>query len=256
LFNYNWNPVPQQGVRATKHSPAVHRPQHAPFHLKVLAFRPTFRERPRQTHRSAASALAAQARACNDAAGAATLGEKSTLPAFVDGMSGIYSDLAGHLRGYEGHAQIATLSFLLEKCRCPPDAEVHVLRMLEQCCKDQKHTILYAKLSHEYSGNAALSELFDKKWSMDRDTENRKEQANLETQLTEKRNQALKEEVAPNVHDFFSFRHLAHPIFIQERLCLVRLTQFHHTKGDIESALRTCGEWFSKCQVLVVCIFD
>jgi len=99
--------------------------------------------------------------------------------------------------------------------------------MLEQCCKDQKHTILYAKLSHEYSGNAALSELFDKKWSMDRDTENRKEQANLETQLTEKRNQALREE---------------------ERLCLVRLTQFHHTKGDIESALRTCGEWFSKCQ--------
>jgi len=118
-------------------------------------------------------------------------------------MSGIYSDLAGHLRGYEGHAQIATLSFLLEKCRCPPDAEVHVLRMLEQCCKDQKHTILYAKLSHEYSGNAALSELFDKKWSMDRDTENRKEQANLETQLTEKRNQALREEVAPNAHDFF-----------------------------------------------------
>ena len=113
-------------------------------------------------------------------------------------MSGIYSDLAGHLRGYEGHAQIATLTFLLDRSRCPPDAEVLVLRLLEKCCKEQKHTILYAKLMHEYSGNAALSELFDKKWSMDRDVENRKEQANLEQQLTEKRNQALREEVTFN----------------------------------------------------------
>jgi hypothetical protein len=36
---------------------------------------------------------------------------------------------------------------------------------------------------------------------------------------------------------------------IQERICLVRLTQFYHTKGDLESALRSCSEWFSKCQV-------
>jgi hypothetical protein len=40
-------------------------------------------------------------------------------------------------------------------------------------------------------------------------------------------------------------------ISTQERMCLVRLTQFHHTKGDLDSALRTCGEWFTKCQVVV-----
>jgi hypothetical protein len=113
----------------------------------------------------------------------------------VDIMSGVYRDIEAHISGYDGHAQILALTFLLEKSICPPSAELHLLRILEKCCREQRQTILYAKLIHEYSGNAAASELFDKKWSLDRDSENRKEQSTLEQQLSEKRNQALREEV-------------------------------------------------------------
>lgn len=113
-------------------------------------------------------------------------------------MSSIYSDLAGHISGYEGHAKISTLMFLLDKSNCPPDAEIHVVKLLEKVCKEQRHTILYSKLMHEYSGNSSISVLFEKQWPMDRDSDNRKEQTTLEQQLTEKRNQALKEEVGPD----------------------------------------------------------
>jgi hypothetical protein len=110
-------------------------------------------------------------------------------------MSSIYSNLAGHISGYEGHAQISTLTFLLDKANCPPDAEYHVVKMLEKLCKEQKQTVLYGKLMHEYSGNAEISQMFEKSWTLERAEENRKEQSALELQLTEKRNQALKEEV-------------------------------------------------------------
>ena len=121
-------------------------------------------------------------------------------------MSSVYSNLAGHISGYEGHAQISNLTFLLDKSNCPRDAEYHVVKMLEQLCKEQKQTILYSRLIHEYSGNAEISQLFDKQWTIDRAEENRKEQSALEQQLTEKRNQALKEEVIPkNLLDFSTF---------------------------------------------------
>ena len=55
--------------------------------------------------------------------------------------------------------------------------------------------MMYSKLMHEYSGNADISAFFDKQWTIDRTEENRKEQSSLDQQLTEKRNQALKEEV-------------------------------------------------------------
>jgi hypothetical protein len=110
-------------------------------------------------------------------------------------MSSIYSNLAAHISGYEGHAQISSLMFLLDRSNCPPDAEYHVVKMLEKLCKEQRQTILYGKLMHEYSGSAEISQIFDKQWTIDRAEENRKEQSALEQQLTEKRNQALKEEV-------------------------------------------------------------
>ncbi len=113
-------------------------------------------------------------------------------------MSSVYSNLAGHISGYEGHAQISTLTFLLDKSNCPPDAEYHVVKLLEKVCKEQRHSIMYSKLMHEYSGNADISAFFDKQWTIDRTEENRKEQTSLDQQLTEKRNQALKEEV---IHD-------------------------------------------------------
>jgi hypothetical protein len=124
-----------------------------------------------------------------------TIFEASDFLSIFDRMSSIYSNLAGHISGYAGHAQISTLMFLLDKANCPQDAEFHVVSMLEKLCKEQRHTILYSKLMHEYSGNAAISALFEKQWPMDRDSENRKEYSILEQQLTEKRNQALKEEV-------------------------------------------------------------
>ncbi len=114
-------------------------------------------------------------------------------------MSGIYSNLPAHIAGYAGHAQISTLSFLLDKANCPPSAELQVVSMLEKLCKQQRHTILYSKLMHEYSGNAAISALFEKQWPLEQDVENRKEYSALEQQLSEKRNHALKEEVLLDV---------------------------------------------------------
>ena len=84
---------------------------------------------------------------------------------------------------------------MLDKANCPPSAELQVVSMLEKLCKQQRHTILYSKLMHEYSGNSAISALFEKQWPLEQDVENRKEYSALEQQLSEKRNHALKEEV-------------------------------------------------------------
>ncbi len=74
-----------------------------------------------------------------------------------------------------------------------------MVSMLEKLCKQQRHTILYSKLMHEYSGNSAISALFEKQWPLEQDVENRKEYSALEQQLSEKRNHALKEEVLLDV---------------------------------------------------------
>ena len=119
-------------------------------------------------------------------------------------MSSIYSNLAAHIDGYAGHARISTLMFLRGKDGSPPDAEFKIASMLEKECKEQKFTILYSKLMHDYSGDAVISALFDKSWPMDRDSENRRDYSSLEQQLTEKRNQALREEVCLDVPRFLS----------------------------------------------------
>jgi hypothetical protein len=141
---------------------------------------------------------------CTHVSVAALFGSVCLKALVLDRMSSIYSNLAAHIDGYVGHARISTLMFLRGKDGCTPDAEFKIATMLEKECKEQKYTILYSKLMHDYSGDAVISALFEKSWPMDRDSENRRDYSSLEQQLTEKRNQALREEVCLDVPRFLS----------------------------------------------------